>query len=97
VFKYNWLINAGCIAGLVMVAACMSPTIPPVSPSEPATGPNHAGPNAWNREDSEKRQAFCYAEVLKIVRQAGAAATNESLPAVKVMWFDCMNQNGGVI
>lgn len=94
-FKYSWLVNAVCIVGIVgcMVVAPRenTVTVPPT-----ATGPHHAGPNSLNREDSEKRQAFCYAEVLKVVK-AAKGVVDSDLPAVKAMWFDCMNQNGGVI
>lgn len=78
------------------LSACTTGVVKDTVTRPPAMGPHHAGPNTWNREDSEKRQAFCYAEVLKVVK-AAKGVVDADLPAVKAMWFDCMNQNGGVI
>lgn len=82
---------------LAVVIASVSTCGAHITTQRSPMGPHHAGPNAWHLQDSEKRQAFCYAEVLKVVKSIKRPLVDADIAVVRAMWFDCMNQNGGVI
>lgn len=58
----------------------------------PATGPHHAGPNAWHVDENVKRQEFCNAEVLKIAREA--KATDADVSELERIYWVCLKQVG---
>lgn len=84
------------LAMAVVISGCATVVHTPATSVKAVVGPNHAGPNAWNRDDSAKVQAFCYAEVLEVVKGV-TGVTDVVMPEVKAMWFDCMKRNGGVM
>lgn len=91
--KYGWLVNAGCIIGIV-VCLVLVPKEESVSGTVTVT-PVVLASTMWSDSVKAKSDA-CLGDILVFARNT-KGLTDEYLPDAKRLYWLCMSQLGGVI
>lgn len=93
-YRYSWLINVGCICGLIIFVGALAPK------ENTVTGP-HA-PNVvladgkWALSNKVKHQV-CSNSVLKLARDTKNLNDADHLEVAKSVYWECMVNLGGAL